>query len=146
MGDFFQIFVAFSEYLSFIIFETNIMSGWLRNKVNKKIEDISIFKLYYCVSFEVKIYVHNYGKLMNFNADDQNSFAQNSYVSSIIFRVLLAWQSNNNDSYKKLQKNDLQILVKLSQLLAEIIICFCSAKTGEQRMAFDLKRCQKHTK
>ena len=83
---------------------------------------------------------------MNFNADDQNYFAQNSYVSSIIFKVLLAWQSNNNDSYKKLQKNDLQILVNLSQLLAEIIICFCSAKTGEQRMAFDLKRCQKHTK
>ena len=62
---------------------------------------------------------------MNFNGDDQNSFAQNSYLSSIIFRVLLAWRSNNNDSYKKLQKNDLQILVKLSQLLAEIIICFC---------------------
>jgi len=60
--------------------------------------------------------------------------------------ILTQWQSNNNDSYKKLQKNDLQILVNLSQLLAEIIICFCSAKTGEQRMAFDLKRCQKHTK
>jgi hypothetical protein len=64
-------------------------------------------------------------------------------LASIIFRVLLAWRSNNNDSYKKLQKNDLQILVNLSQLLAEIIICFCSAKTGEQRMAFDFKTLPK---